>query len=189
MHVQAKRTMPEIVASGLRLRPWRTHDAVALVDAVQSSIQSLGRWLPWPRADYGLAEAAAWIEQCQDGWQQGGHFAFAAFDQGTGALLGAAGLNQLNPKHRSGNLGYWVRQSRQGQGIASRTALEVARFGFSTLALVRIEIVTPPHHHASRRTAEKIGARFEAVARQRLWIDGQAEDAAVYGLIPADLSG
>lgn len=124
MHVQAKRTMPEIVASGLRLRPWRTHDAVALVDAVQSSIQSLGRWLPWPRADYGLAEAAAWIEQCQDGWQQDGHFAFAAFDQGTGALLGAAGLNQLNPKHRSGNLGYWVRQSRQGQGIASRTALE-----------------------------------------------------------------
>jgi RimJ/RimL family protein N-acetyltransferase len=53
--------------------------------------------------------------------------------------------------------------------------------------LIRIEIVVMPDNHASPRTAEKTGARFEAIARQRLWANGQTHDAAVYGLTPADL--
>jgi RimJ/RimL family protein N-acetyltransferase len=44
-----------------------------------------------------------------------------------------------------------------------------------------------PDNHASRRTAEKTGAHFEAIARQRLWANGMPHDAAVYGLTPADL--
>ena len=64
----------------------------------------------------------------------------------------------------------------------------VARFGFEQLGLLRIEVVALPDNHPSRRTAEKIGARFEAIARRRLGVNGQAHDAAVYGLIPSDLS-
>jgi RimJ/RimL family protein N-acetyltransferase len=63
----------------------------------------------------------------------------------------------------------------------------VARFGFGRLGLIRIEIIALPDNRPSRRTAEKLGARFEAIARQRLWARGQACDAAVYALIPQDL--
>jgi ribosomal-protein-serine acetyltransferase len=65
----------------------------------------------------------------------------------------------------------------------------VAEFGFAQLGLIRIEVVVMPDNQASLRTARKIGARFEAIARQRLWSNGEAHDAAVYGLIPQDLSG
>ena len=62
-----------------------------------------------------------------------------------------------------------------------------ARFGFDQLGLIRVEIVAETGNRASRRTAERAGARFEAIARHRLWIHGRPADAAVYALLPSDL--
>lgn len=177
----------ELAGKGLRLRPWQSRDAEALCDAAQNSLSTVGRWLPWCHASYSLDDARAWVAYCEQGWANAEDFAFAVFDDRNGELLGGVGLNQRNPMHRSANLGYWVRQSRQGEGIAARAASLVARFGFEQLGLIRIEIVTLPDNHASRRVATKLGAAFEGLARQRLWAWNRAHDASVYALIPADL--
>ena len=177
----------ELAEGPLLLRPWRSDDAPALHEAVQESLESVGRWLPWCQAGYGLDDAHAWIRHCREGWAADKHFAFGVFQRGCGALLGSVGLNQLNPMHRSAAMGYWVRQSRQRQGVAQQAARLAARFGFEALRLVRIEIVVLPDNHASRRTAEQAGARLEAIARQRLYVRDVARDAAVYALLPGDL--
>jgi RimJ/RimL family protein N-acetyltransferase len=178
----------ELAEGALLLRAWRTEDAPALHEAVRESLASIGRWLPWCHAGYDLDEAQAWIRRCRERWEAQEQFAFGVFEQGTGALLGSVGLNQRNQAHRSAAMGYWVRQSRQGQGLAPQAARLAARFGFGTLGLVRIEIVALPDNHASRRTAERAGARFESIARHRLWARGEARDGAVYALVPADLA-
>ncbi|MGN2246891.1 GNAT family N-acetyltransferase [Frateuria sp. GZRR35] len=171
----------------LLLRPWQPEDAPALHTAVQESLETVGRWLPWCHAGYDLDEARAWIRHCREGWAGDEHFAFGVFERDSGALLGSVGLSQRNLVHRSASLGYWVRQSRQGQGVARQAARVAAHFGFDRLRLVRIEIVALPDNHASRRTAEQAGARFEVIARHRLWVRDRAMDAAVYSLVPADL--
>ncbi len=170
------------------VRPWRASDAPYLFDAVQSSAVSVGRWLPWCHAGYTLEDAIAWISHCDVGWSRGEHFAFALLDHRSGELMGGAGLSQYDRGHQNANLGYWVRHSRQGDGIAARAAMLVARFGFERLALIRIEVVIQLHNLASRRTAEKAGAQFEAIARQRLWVQGEGHDAAIYPLTSADVS-
>jgi RimJ/RimL family protein N-acetyltransferase len=181
-------TTLELVDGRLHLRPWRDRDAAILFDAARESVAGVGRWLPWCHADYSRHDAEAWIAYCQAGWRSGEHFAFPVFDATRGELLGGVGLNQRNRMHRSANMGYWVRQSRQGQGVAAAAGRLVANFGFQWLGLARIEIVVLPGNQPSLRTAEKIGARFEGVARQRLCVRGQPEDAAIYGLVPEDLS-
>ena len=173
----------------LRLRPWQDDDADSLLEAARESVRSVGRWPPWCHADYQRHDAAAWIARCRKGWHAGEHVALPIFDAAGTELLGAVGLNQFNRVHRSANLGYWVRQSRHEQGIAAAACRLVTRLGFAQLGLARIEIVMLPDNYASRRTAEKLGAQFEAIARHRLWVDGQPRDAAVYALIPADLPG
>ena len=178
----------ELVDDRLRLRPWQRDDAPRLVEAVHESIASVGRWLPWCRADYGPDDARDWIADCQSGWQSGKLFAFPIFDVHSGLLLGSIGLSQLNAEHRSANLGYWIRQTCQGHGLATAATRLVAKFGFERLGLIRIEIVVQPENLPSRRTAEKSGASFEGMARNRLWIGEQSHHAAVYSLIEADLS-
>jgi ribosomal-protein-serine acetyltransferase len=174
----------ELSGDGLLLRPYRPEDRRALVAAVRESIESVGRWLPWCHADYGDAEAEAWITHCAEGWRSGEHFAFAAFDAGTAQFLGAAGLNQRNREHNFMNLGYWVRTSQQGNGVAVRAVRLVSRFGFEQVGLTRIEIVTALDNRASRRVAEKSGAALEGIARNRLVDRGNPIDAALYALVP-----
>lgn len=177
----------ELVDDRLRLRPWREDDAPRLVEAARESTASVGQWLPWCHANYGFDDAHGWISHCQSGWLNGNIFAFPIFDAGSGILLGSIGLNQLNSEHRSANLGYWIRQASQGKGVATDAIRLVARFGFERLGLIRIEIIVRPENLPSRRTAEKSGASFEGMARNRLLIGEQAHHAAVYSLIEADL--
>lgn len=172
---------------GMYLRPWQPRDGGVLVEAVHESLTSVGRWLPWCHAGYDMAEADAWIAHCRAGWTSGDEFAFGVFDQASDELLGGVGLSQRNRTQRSANLGYCIRQSCQGRGLAARAAGLAVRFGFERLGLVRIEIIAMADNRASRRTAEKLGARFEAMAPQRLRAWDRAWDAAVYGLVPADL--
>lgn len=172
----------ELSDERLRLRPWQAGDAAALHEAVRESVSTVGLWLPWCNPNYSHADAASWTRLCQASWRLGDQFAFAVCERNSGQLLGGAGLNRRDPLHRSANLGYWIRQSRQGQGFAASAARLVARFGFECLGLIRIEIVIQPHNQASRRTAEKAGAMFEGIARQRLWMGEKALDAVVYAL-------
>jgi RimJ/RimL family protein N-acetyltransferase len=56
-------------------------------------------------------------------------FAFVITDALDGTLLGGTGLNNLSLEYRLANLGYWVRSSRRGQGIAPAAARLLACFG------------------------------------------------------------
>ena len=178
----------ELIGGGLRLRPYRSEDAVALLAAVRESVDVVGRWLPWCHSGYEAGDAEKWIAHCDESWRSGEHFAFAAFEIASGQYLGAFGLNQRNRMHNFMNLGYWVRASRQRHGVAVRAAHLVATFGFEQVGLGRIEVVAELDNLASRRVAEVIGATFEGIGRNRLVARGKATDAAIYSLVPSGVA-
>jgi len=175
----------ELDAQGVRLRPWRPDDAPALYEATRESIASVSPWLPWLHEGYSREDSAQWIADCQSGRERGDAYAFGVFDA-QGRVLGDVALNRVDPKRGSANLGYWVRESAQGQGVATRAARAIAAFGFHVLGLVRIEIVIAVDNLASRRTAESLGAHFDGVSPNRIIHNGEAAPAAVYSLLPPE---
>jgi ribosomal-protein-serine acetyltransferase len=181
--------MPTIIpivdlASGrLAMRPYRAEDARLLYAAATESRETVGRWMPWCHDRYAESDSASWVEKCEASWQSGDAYSFAMFDR-SGRFVGGAGINHINRIHNLANLGYWVRQSRQGEGFAVDAVKLLAAFAFGTLGLTRIEIVAATHNVASRRVAEKAGALFECLARNRLLIRDKPVTAAVYSLIP-----
>ncbi len=102
-------------------------------------------------------------------------------------FLGGCGLNQINRVNRFANLGYWVRTSQAGHGVATAAARLLAQFGFGELKLSRLELVIDVDNQASQRVAEKLGAFREGVLRHRLFMHNQTRDAVMYSLIPRDL--
>jgi RimJ/RimL family protein N-acetyltransferase len=111
----------------------------------------------------------------------------AIFSPDGATLYGGIGVNQISWRWNLGNIGYWVRQSRQRQGIAPRAVRAAAQFGFDYLKLTRLEIVVAVGNDPSRRVAERVGATFECVARNRLVLGERPVDAWVYSLIPGQL--
>lgn len=60
-------------------------------------------------------------------------------------------------------MGYWVRTSQTRRGIATAAVRLIARFGFEDLGLRRLELLIATDNFASRRVAEKVGARLEGI--------------------------
>src|SRR5437773_976393 len=115
-------------------------------------------------------------------------YSFAVLDQSSGRFLGGVGINFINRVHQFANLGYWVRTSAAGRGVATRATRLAARFGFQALGLNRIEIVAAVDNIASQRVAERAGAVREGILRHRLSINGVPHDAVLFSLVAGDLN-
>jgi ribosomal-protein-serine acetyltransferase len=171
-----------------QIRPLTERDAHALFEAISESLPQLCNWLTWCRPDYDLYDCTAYIVKAQADWLKGKQFNFGTFDVKTEVLLGSVALNQFTVVHSLANVGYWVRSSKAGQGIATAAVKLIAKFAFQTLALNRLEMVVPVGNVASQRTALKAGACFEGTLRQRLILSGKLHDANLYSLLPQDVS-
>ena len=184
------------------LRPLEMADAADLYAAASESIPELSRWLPWCHENYSIEETRAFLasrspvvlggEQKADPTLRhhgfsGEWYSFGIRDRQTERFLGGVGLNFVNRVHQSVNLGYWVRTSATGHGVASRATRLVAKFALEQLGVQRVEIIVATGNLASQRVAEKAGAVREGVARKRLLIWGEAMDAVVFSLVREDL--
>jgi len=164
------------------IRAYEPEDAQALWEAARESVRDVFPWLPWCHPDYSMAEAVEWIRSRAPLAAEGREYAFAIV--GTdGRFLGGCGVNQINRLHRFGNLGYWVRTSATGHGVATEAVRQVAEFAFRTADLVRLEIVCAVGNDASQRVAERAGAVREGILRHRLLVHGQPVDAVMYSLV------
>jgi ribosomal-protein-serine acetyltransferase len=164
------------------LRSYRPGDARALWEADRESVAEVGRWLSWCHPEYSLAEASEWIASRAGLAAEGLGYAFAVVDADDG-LLGGCGINQINRIHRFGNLGYWVRTTAAGRGVATEAVRQVAAFAFRETDLLRLEIVCAVGNTRSQRVAERAGAAREGVLRRRLLVRGEAVDAVMYSLV------
>lgn len=172
----------------ISLRQLQSGDVDAMYAAVRESIPEVSRWLPWCHQGYARSETADFVAYAATVWKNNMQYPFGIFDAEGSGFLGGISINHIARPNRLANVGYWVRTSRTRQGIAVRAVLLAARFAFEQQGLTRLEIACIPTNTASRRVAEKAGARFEAIARNRLVMHGKAYDAALYSLLPDDVA-
>lgn len=168
----------------ITIRPFESEDVPEFFAAVRGSVNDLGRWMPWCHADYSMDEAKAWLATCQAEWVRGTSYPFLIVESKSHEVVGSVDINQINSEHGFGNIGYWVASEYAGKGIATAAVKLVVQFGFEEIGLTRLEIIALTENVASHRVAEKAGARFECIARNRLVGWGKPYDAAVYSITP-----
>lgn len=177
---------PLLTDNVVALRRFHPRDADAFHAAVTESLPDLIPWMSWAHPAYGRGDAAEYIRLVTEGWEAGRYYGFAITDAHDGTMLGAASLSHVHPVYNFCNLGYWIRSSRRGNGLASRAARLAAKFGFEQLGLLRVEIVVAVENAASLKVAEKSGAHREGVLRSRMTIRDEVHDAVMFSFIRSD---
>lgn len=143
----------ELTDGTIALRPPRPEDTDVCFAAVLESLPELIRWMPWAHERYERAETEAWIAHCVQMWgAPGGNREFFIWDLDE-RFLGGCGLMR---KEFGGEIGYWVRTSAAGHGVATAAARLLAGLGASE-RLATIVIRADPGNLASQRVAEKVG--------------------------------
>jgi ribosomal-protein-serine acetyltransferase len=171
----------------LKLRPYKHSDVPLITDAVRETLEIGAPYIPWMHEAYDRSDAEGFVERAQQAWRDHTEFAFAVTDLETGEFLGGAGLNFINTAYEHANLGYWVRKTHHGKGVATAAARLVAWFGFEELRLRRMELLIQSSNTGSIRVAEKLGAQKEGLMRDKVVIRGEAQDSIMYSLVRSDM--
>ena len=188
----AEQTPPyRIVTDRLVLRCYDPADAPLVHDAVDSSLDHLRPWMPWSQASTSLDETIALLRRFRGQFDFGEDSIYGVFAPDGSEVVGGAGLH---PRVAPGGLeiGYWIRASRTGAGLATEAAAALTRVAIELCGVDRVEIHVDPANAASLAIPRKLGYQEEATLRRRLPpVDpsGPARDDVVFSLLAEELAG
>lgn len=172
---------PILVTDRLLLRPFASADAPEVQHlAGEYEVASSSLAIPYPYPD-GVAEA--WIATHKPGFEKGMHAVYAVTFPGNGALVGAAGLVEVNRRHGRAELGYWMGRPYWRKGYATEAARALIEYGFSVLGLHRVYAMHFSWNTASGRVMEKCGMVHEAHLREHVRKEGVFEDIDLWGIL------
>ena len=169
----------------VHIRLYEESDVEEMVAAARESLADVAPWMPWCHAKYSSSDAATWVRAAREGHETGRMYEFAVVDA-TGRYAGGCGLNQISGLNGVANLGYWVRSSMAGRGIAPAAVRLLAAWAFDETTLNRLEIVVAAGNTRSQRVAEKAGAHRDAVLRKRTLVNGRPSDAMLFSILRPD---
>jgi len=140
------------------LRPLQLRDAQAVFRAVDSSRDSLRRWMVWYRDEYSLADAESWIQQTLASAAAGTGFHFAIMDA-NGRLVGVISIEDVNRESGRGMLGYWMATQATGRGLGRQAIDQVVAWARNNTAIATLWAIVADANVASRRVLEVNGFR------------------------------
>lgn len=172
----------ELTDGRVTLRTPTAADAATVAESVRISVDTLRPWMPWASIDYDESDAMDWIERRLDDTE----VPLLILDEAR-RIVGASGLNKFDRLNGRANLGYWLRSDAGGHGYATAAAALTVGYGLGEAGLHRIEILMSVENTESQRVAERLGASYEGVLRQRLWCtDERHHDTHSYAVIAGD---
>ena len=174
----------------LVIRWWVAEDAAKQLEALNTGPPDRAAflpWLPWAKVD-NLTEAQCiyHIERFRRARSQPDalDFVIGMFDRLTGDVVGGTGYHRINAATHEGEIGYWVRADRQGQGLCSEAVRALLDWGFDAWRFRRIVIHCAAVNVASRRVPEKLGLKLEAQLRRDHWHEGLGwTDSLIFGVL------
>jgi RimJ/RimL family protein N-acetyltransferase len=164
------------------LRPVRPADEDALLD--ERADADAQRWATSGRA-WTRPDVRVYIALAPAFWLAGAEARFAVVDAASGTCAGSIGLRVTVPSLGVAELGYGLRASWRGRGLATRAVRLVADWAFTEARLGRLELGAAVGNLPSQLVAERAGFRREGVARLRLTTSaGGRTDEVRFGLTP-----
>ncbi len=182
---------------GIALRFWVEGDAPALFEAIDIDRGSFLPWLGWVRTDNrSVEDCLATIDRMRTRRTRiepiADDFTLGIFDAATGAALGGTGLHRVVHSAHEGEIGYWVRPDRRGEGICGRAVAALLSWAFTAQGdggwgLRRVHIRCAASNMASQRVPRKLGLREEARLVKERFVDTVGwDDTLVWGVLESE---
>jgi [ribosomal protein S5]-alanine N-acetyltransferase len=178
--------LPRLQGRNVGLRSLTDQDASALLDLFGDP-EVMRFWSTPPLPD--LAAATALIAEIRAGFSDRRFFQWGICARATGEVVGTCTLFNVELAHRRAEIGFAIRRSMWGRGLANDTLGTVIAFAFGPLDLHRLEADADPSNERSLRLLERQGFRREGYLRERWHHLGAIQDGIFLGLLRREWPG
>jgi ribosomal-protein-alanine N-acetyltransferase len=172
--------LPTITTERLRIR-WLTAADVPALFAVFGDAEVCRYWSRPPMPDVVAAEAL--LREIEAYFASRSLFQWGIAERETDAVIGTCTLASLSEEHRRAEVGFALARRAWGRGYLAEALPALLAFAFDTLGLHRIEADADPRNARSIRVLERAGFQREGLMRERYHLEGEIQDAFIYGLL------
>lgn len=169
------------IEPNLKLTLWEPYHAEALFAVTDANRAHLGKWLPWVEETNSVEDSRNFIKQSLKsfGERKQAHFAIWL----DGEIVGAIGFNKINWQNRDCEIGYWVAQSAEGQGIITKACRAIVDHAIDNWQMNRIVIEAATANVRSWAIPARLGFTHEGTLRQVAKLHGEYIDLELYSLL------
>jgi RimJ/RimL family protein N-acetyltransferase len=163
------RTPPyRIETERLVVRCWDPHDAPLLKDALDTSLDHLRPRMPWANDEpQPLAAKVELLRRFRGLFDLRQDFVYGILAADEREVVGGTGLH-TRVGEDAFEIGYWIRASRVGEGLATETVAALTCVAFTVCGVDRLEIHVDPANEISCRIPRRLGYAEEATLRRRI---------------------
>jgi RimJ/RimL family protein N-acetyltransferase len=177
--------LPTLDAGRVRLR-WLTDADVPALFAIFGDPEVTRFWGSAVLPD--LAAAAVLLADIHRAFRAGTLFQWGVEASG-GQLVGTCTLARLDPANWRAEPGFALGRAFWGRGYMTAALPAVLEFAFARLGLHRVFADTDPRNAPSIRALERLGFLREGVLREHYLVQGEPQDAVVYGVLRSEWAG
>jgi ribosomal-protein-serine acetyltransferase len=172
------------VDENLSLHLARHELAEDIFQAIDDNRAFLRQWLPWVDGTRTVEDTKTFIRESMQHNSDGSRLTL--FIVSNGRIAGSLGVVHFNKDHRRCEIGYWLREDLQGQGIMTRSLAVFAAFLFQKKKMNRLEVLVIPGNDRSRSVPLRLGFLSDGVLRKALQMYGSFHDVEVFSLLKED---
>ncbi|HEU5140747.1 MAG TPA: GNAT family protein [Bacillales bacterium] len=159
-------------------------DTKAVFALVDSNRDHLRQWLPWVDDTRNAADSRVFIEGAKKQFAENNGFQVGIWYKGE--LAGVAGFHEMDWKDRKTEIGYWLGESFQRNGLMTKTCRALLDHAFGSLELNRVEICCGTGNVKSQGVPERLGFTKEGTIRDNERVNGRFISHHVFGLLRSE---
>jgi len=172
--------LPSLPASRIVLRAFNDDDLPAIYD-IYSDAEAMAYFSVTPI--HSMDDAADILAYARRSFESRQVFAWGVADRATGALVGSCALLRPDWANGRAEVGFVLRRSDWGKGLAAEAVGRMLEYVFEELNLRRLEADVDPRNHRCRKLLERCGFQEEGLLRERWSVGDELQDTVFYGLL------
>lgn len=173
------------VNKDIELRQLELSDSVDIFKTIDSEREYLGKWLPFVEFSQKLSDTEGFVEAIVNAPEDSSEYIFTIRKQN--AFVGLIGFKDTDNLNKRTEIGYWLSEKYQKQGIVTRSVEKLCDFAFNKLDINRVQIKCAVGNKPSANIPKKLGFKLEGIERDGELLTGNIfTDLEVYSKLKRD---
>lgn len=169
----------------IELRQLRLSDAENIFVTINNQRAYLGKWLPFVEFTKELKDTKAFILSLINAPKTTFEYVFTI--RQNEQIIGLIGFKSTDHTNKKTEIGYWLSEDAQGQGIVTKSVQQLCKFAFGELGMNRIQIKCALENTASTNIPKKLDFKLEGTERAgELLSGGIYTDLLVFSKLKED---
>lgn len=177
--------MQIIINSETILRQLKQSDSLDIFNTINNQRHYLGKWLPFVEFTKELKDTEDFVNSVVNAPDENFEYVFTI--QKEKKFIGLIGFKSTDKQNKKTEIGYWLSEKYQKQGIVTKSVEKLCEFAFNQFEINIIQIKCAIENHSSINIPKKLGFKFEGIERDgELLTGGKYTDLKVFSKLKTD---